>query len=93
MTIVIITDTETIRYKIAFGKAHKYYYSYYYKNFTKTLADKERHIFKKKNKEYFSKAYVFNKKFWKRYLLWNKGTIDDSIYDIFIRFNIKVTKL
>lgn len=93
LTVVIITDNKILKYKIGFGKRHKYYYSYYYKYFTKELADKERYIFKKKNRGYFDKAHVFNKKFWKRYLLWNKGTLEDSIYDIELRFCIRITKL
>lgn len=93
LTVVIITDDKILKYKIAIGKSHRYYYSYYFKNFTKDLADKERYVFKKKNESYFNMRHVFNKKFWKRYLLWNKGTLDDSIYDIYLRFRIRVTKL
>lgn len=93
LTVVIITDDKILKYKFEIGKRSKYYYSYYFKYFTKTLADKERYIFKKKNEGYFTRSHVFNKRFWKRYLLWNKGTLEDSIYDIDLRFGIRVTKL
>lgn len=93
MTIIIIEDNRTMRYKIPIGRAHKYYYHYYHKYFGKEHADKERHIFKKKNRPYFERKHIFNSKFWKKHLLWNKANIDDSLYDIYLRFNIRINKL
>lgn len=93
LTIIGITDKDFFRRNFILGKRHKYYYHHYAKYFTIEDAREKRSAFKKKNAAYFSKRYMFDHRFWKRYLLWNKPNLDDSIYDLYIRFNIKVTKL
>ena len=30
--------------------------------------------------------------FWSRWLLWNKPSLDESIKDVFLRFNLKIMK-
>lgn len=93
LSIIAITDNEYMRRNFVIGKRHKQYYAGLATYFTIEEARQKRTEFKKKNRAYFSKRYIFDHRFWKRYLLWNKVNLDDSIYDIYIRFNIKITKL
>jgi hypothetical protein len=64
--------------------------AYGYDDFTKhhDKNKKRNYIARHKGNEDWTKSGLLTKGFWSRWILWNKPTIEESVYDVIKRFSL-----
>ena len=89
--IVMLLDTTTDKkYKISFGAYGMNDYTIYSKNGDPDK-DKYKRNYLSRHRKNEDWNDVKTSGFWSRWLLWHKGSIQDSLKDIIKRFNIKIS--
>ena len=96
MKLINISPENDMRHKYRVILLDKGHYktvtfgAYGYDDFTKhhDINRKRNYIARHKSNEDWTKSGLLTKGFWSRWILWNKPTIEESVYDVIKRFSL-----